>query len=243
MSVLDLIDKAVRLDVSCVQIADNLPLEGFSDADLATVKEYADQHQVSLEVGARHLTPDRLRRYTEIAAYLESRILRFVIDGPDYAPTIAEVTEIIQAHLPALEEHRICLAIENHDRLLSTEFADLVRRVNSEWVGICLDTVNSMGAGEGLTTVIERLGPLAVNFHVKEFTVKRIYHMMGFEIEGLPLGTGMLPVPTVLHHLGAQCKTAILEQWVPPEKDIQATIRKEERWAEESIRYLKRALV
>ncbi len=242
MQAMDLVDKAVDLGVNHLQIADNLPLENFSEADLTALQKYARRHQIALEVGAKKLTSNRLRRYIQISVILKSDTLRFIIDGSDYTPSVSEIIGIIKEQLPDLENHHIQLAIENHDRLLSTEFVDIIERIDSAWVGICLDTVNSMGAGEGLETVIARLAPLAVNFHVKEFTVKRLYHMMGFAIEGLPLGTGMLPVTDTLMHLGPRCKTAILEQWLPPEQDIQATIRKEDQWAKESIRYLKSVL-
>jgi len=36
-----------------------------------------------------------------------------------------------------------------------------------------------------------------------------------------------------------RCRSAILELWTPPEKEIEDTITKEERWANESIDYLK----
>ena len=243
MTAFALIDKAVSLEVNYLQIADNMPLEDFPEKSLRELLAYAQSHSVEIEVGARKLTIDRLSAYLEIAGLLDSRLLRFIIDGPDYTPAVDEVIEIIRQALPALEKNRVYLALENHDRFLTTAFVEIIEKVGSEWVGICLDTVNSMGAGEGLETVIERLGPLSVNFHVKEFTVKRIYHMMGFEIEGLPLGEGQLPLEKVLENLGANCKTAILEQWVPPVTgDIQATINRENEWATQSIEYLKRAL-
>ena len=243
MTAYDLIDKAISLQVGHVQIADNMPLEGFSEKDLQALLMYAREHGVKIEVGARKLTVDRLSSYLDIATILKSNVLRFIIDGTDYAPHIDEVVKVIKHLAPALENNRIYLALENHDRLLTTAFVEIIEKAGSEWVGICLDTVNSMGAGEGLETVIKRLGPLSVNFHVKEFTVKRIYHMMGFEIEGLPLGEGQLPLKKVLSYLGPKCKTAILEQWVPPvEGDLQATIDKEDQWATQSMKYLKSIL-
>ena len=243
MTAFALIDKAVSLEVNYLQIADNMPLEDFPEKSLRELLAYAQRHSVEIEVGARKLTIARLSAYLEIASLLDSRLLRFIIDGPDYTPEVDKVVEIIRQALPALEKNRVYLALENHDRLLTTAFVEIIEKVGSEWVGICLDTVNSMGAGEGLETVIERLGPLSVNFHVKEFTVKRIYHMMGFEIEGLPLGEGQLPLEKVLENLGPDCRTAILEQWVPPvTDDIQATINRENEWATQSIEYLKRAL-
>jgi hypothetical protein len=99
-----------------------------------------------------------------------------------------------------------------------------------------------MGAGEGLETVISKLAPLTVNLHIKEFSVKRVFHKMGFVIEGCPLGKGMLPVADLIQKVSRRCKSAILEQWTPPEETIEKTIEKEARWAEQSIKHLKNIL-
>lgn len=68
-------------------------------------------------------------------------------------------------------------------------------------MGICLDSVNSMGAGEGIETIVEVLSPYTVNLHVKDFVVQRVYHMMGFVVEGRPAGQGMLPLEYLLEKL------------------------------------------
>jgi hypothetical protein len=62
---------------------------------------------------------------------------------------------------------------------------------------------------------------------------------MGFVIEGCPLGEGMLPVADLIQKVSRRCKSAILEQWTPPEDTLDKTIEKEALWAEQSIRYLK----
>jgi sugar phosphate isomerase/epimerase len=242
MSVFDLIDLAILLDVKVIQVADNLPLEKYSVQELKEFKFLADQAGLRIEVGAREMTPDRLRQYLKIASLVGSPILRFVIDGPDFDPCMDEIHAIIQEIVPELEAHQITLAIENHDRLLSRDFAQIIERSGSSRVGICLDTVNSMGAGEGLETVIGILAPLTVNLHVKEFSIRRVSHKMGFIIEGVPLGKGILPLAELISKVSSRCQSAILEQWTPPESTIEETIRKEKEWAKESISFLKTVL-
>ena len=120
----------------------------------------------------------------------------------------------------------------------------IVRRLESARVGICLDTVNSLGCLEGPEIVVGVLGPYAVNLHVKDFSLRRLTHNMGFLVEGRPAGQGRLDVPWLLRQLRATGRdpNAILEQWPPPENDLEATIVKEAAWAEESVAYL-RALI
>ena len=242
MTVFELIETANTLGIKVVQIADNLPLEKFLIPELERIKEFADHLGIRIEVGTRWMTLERLKIYLNIAQIMNSPILRFVIDGPGFEPSLKEIHSIIQEIVPELEQLDICLVIENHDRLLAREFVEMVQKSGSKKVAICLDTVNSMGAGEGLETVIGLLAPYTMNLHVKEFSIRRVSHKMGFVIEGVPLGKGMLPVAELISKVTSHCQSAILEQWTPPEATIQETIKKESEWAVESILYLKSVL-
>lgn len=242
MSIFQLLEKAVELGIAVVQVADNLPLDRFTEAELLEIRNFANERNIQIEVGARGMTAENLKKYIQIASFLRSPILRFVIDGPGFEPSLNEIHRIIAAAIPELEAREITLAIENHDRLLAREFVEIVEKSGSNRVGICLDTVNSMGAGEGLETVISQLAPLTINLHVKEFSIRRVSHKMGFIIEGVPLGEGMLPVSELVKKVSPRCQSAILEQWTPPEKTLEETIRKENEWAIKSINYLKQTI-
>ena len=242
MSIFQLLEKAVELGVSVVQVADNLPLDRFSETELLKIRNYAEDLNIQIEVGARGMTTENLEKYIQIASFFRSPILRFVIDSPGFEPSLNEIHRIITGAVPDLEAREITLAIENHDRLLAREFVGIVEKSGSNRVGICLDTINSMGAGEGLETVISQLAPLTVNLHIKDFSIRRVSHKMGFIIEGVPLGEGMLPVSELVKKVSPRCQTAILEQWTPPEKTIEETIWKENEWAIKSINYLKQTI-
>jgi sugar phosphate isomerase/epimerase len=242
MNIFQLLEKAAELGVSVVQVADNLPLAQFSETELLKIRNYADTRNIQIEVGARGMTTENLEKYIQVATFFHSPILRFVIDGPGFEPSLDEIHQIISGVVPELETREITLAIENHNRLLANEFVEIVEKSGSQHVGICLDTVNSMGAGEGLETVISQLATLTVNLHVKEFSIRRVSHKMGFVIEGVPLGEGMLPVNELIKRVSSRCQTAILEQWTPPEETIEKTIQKENEWAIKSINYLKQTI-
>jgi 3-oxoisoapionate decarboxylase len=234
-----LVQKAVELQVDCLQIADNLPLHLLGDNRFIALKKVAEESGISLEVGARGMTPEHLDRYIQIAESMNAKILRFVIDGPGFLPKVEEVTWIIKGVVQELEQKGIKLAIENHDRLKAREFRSIIQGAGSDHVGICLDSVNSMGAGEGIETITTLLAPHTFNLHIKEFLVKRNPHQMGYIIEGRPVGQGQLPLEWILEQLGSQCQSGILELWTPPEPSIQETMAKEQQWALESIEYLK----
>lgn len=234
----DLLNLAKSLGVLLVQIADNMPLHEMTANQLENLVHQAWELNLEIEVGAKNLTASNLERYIQIAGMFHSKILRFVIDAPGYRPTIEEVIAIIVHAEPKLRERNIILAIENHDRMFTDEFVQIMEKVNSPYVGICLDCANSLGVGEGFHEVVQKLAPYTVNFHLKEVSIKRKYHMMGFDVEGKPFGEGCLPLEWMLEQLLPKCQTAILEQWTPPEADVQMSMVKELDWAKRSIAYL-----
>jgi sugar phosphate isomerase/epimerase len=242
MTIFNLIEMAIALEAKVIQIADNISLEKFTDQELREFKFFADQAELKIEIGARCMTPERLKQYINIAHLLGAPILYFAIDGPDFEPSLNKINEIIKAVVPQLDTNGVTLCIENHERLLAHELLDIVQKAESNQVGICLDTVNSLGNGEGIETLIRLLAPITYNLHLKEYSIRRFTHKMGYLIEGAQLGKGMLPLAELITNVSPRCQSAILEQWAPPEKTLQETIQKEKRWAEESFLYLKSVL-
>ena len=240
---LTLLDRARHFGIRLVQFGDNWPLHELTDNQLTELGKQAVRQAITLEIGARGLTAAHLNRYIALTHRLNSRLLRFVIDVPGYEPTMDEVVGVVKNALPVLTDTGITLGIENHDRWLARDFAEIVDRVGSSQVGICLDSVNSMGAGEGLAEVVRTLAPYTVNLHLKDFGIQRLPHLMGFQIDGRPAGRGMLNIPWLVEQIKpyGRCQTAILEQWVLPEPTVEATIIKERNWAENSVNYLKKS--
>lgn len=237
----DLIDKTITAGLGLVQVADNLPLEMLAVSGLEDLHQYASSKNVTIEMGGRGLTPEHTMKCLQTAECLHSPILRMVIDTKGFEPDINTVISIIHELEPEFKSRNIMLAIENHDRLKVWEFRKIIEDTGSDNVGICLDSVNSMGAGEGFNTVADILIPYTINFHIKDFTIFRVSHKMGLVIEGRSAGKGMLNIPELIARIKetGRCHSAILELWTPPAENIDETIRKESLWAEESISYLK----
>ncbi|WP_157972101.1 sugar phosphate isomerase/epimerase family protein [Pleomorphovibrio marinus] len=240
MGAYDLIHTAKGFGLSKVQLADNIPLHHWPQEELQQLSQQAQQLGVELEVGARGLTSQRLEKYLGIAKTLGSPFLRFVIDEGEYEPSHDEIVKVINDGLNALREAKISLAIENHDRFHCKELIQLIHQTDPTQVGICLDSVNSLGAGEGIQEVLEQLIPLSINFHIKDFTIQRHYHQMGFEVTGTVAGEGFLDIPGIVKKLKhfRRCHSCTLELWTPPEENLEGTIRKEQEWAKKSIHYL-----
>jgi 3-oxoisoapionate decarboxylase len=239
-----LLDFAVAHRVPVIQFGDNLPLHSLSDAQLDTFSQRARAHHIAIETGARGLTPEHLARYIEISRRLDARLLRFVIDAKEHEPSVDDVIQLIRDALPALRAANLTLGLENHDRFPCATLRRLVDTLASDHVGICLDTANSLGAGEGLREVLHHLAPVCVNLHVKDFAIERLPYLMGFTITGRSLGEGMLPLPDVLSAVArhGRCATAVIETWPSPEPTPAATLAKEARWAEQGLAILRHAL-
>ncbi len=234
-----LLDKALEHGVTLLQIGDNLPLHTFDPARLERLARRAAQEGIRLEVGARRLTLERAAEYIAIARRVGASLIRFVIDDAGFHPEPAAVTSVLREVAPLLRG--LALGIENHDRFPAAALRSIIEGAGSEHVGVCLDTANSLGAGEGIEAVAAVLAPVTVNLHIKDYWIERVPHLMGFSVTGRPAGGGMLNLPGLLEQLAARgrCQTAVLETWPPLEGTLEATLAKESAWAAQSIEYLK----
>ena len=240
MTARGLLDKARALEVSVVQIADNMSLHELPVSEIEALQEGATD--LVIELGCRGIHPDHLDTYVRLAELLGSRVLRVVVDTDDHHPPEDEIVSSLREFVPHLEKASVVLAIENHDRFRASALARIIERIGSDHVGVCLDTVNSFGALEGPQVVVDALVPYVVNLHVKDFVVERASHLKGFSIEGRPAGQGQLDIPWLLGRLNDQGinVNAILELWVSPETTLAETIAKEDAWAVDSVAYLRR---
>ena len=223
-----------------VQIADNLPLAAFDEAELKTLKQQALKLELAIELGTRGILAGNLERYLELARFFTSPLLRLVVDSEKHHPEPEEVAEVLQQSLPKFEKAGINLAIENHDRFKAAELLSIIHTLNHPRLGICLDTVKSFGALEGPELVTQTLAAHVMNVHLKDFAIRREPHNMGFRIYGTPAGQGMLNIPKLLNSLPMKEKSisAILELWPEPENSLTQTLQKEKRWVRESANYL-----
>ncbi len=244
LSFIDLLEYASVHNIQYVQFGDNYPLHQLEEQDLRLMKAEAVKRRINLQVGTRGLIYSHLLDYIQIASQLESPFVRVVIDDINYQPTLKEVGHIILNVLPILKEYGIVLALENHDRFSARELEQIIMKTSCDNVAICLDTSNSLGAGEGIYEILPILLPYTINLHIKDFTIERVAHKMGFNVYGVPAGSGMLNIPWIVAECNRyeKCKTATLEMWMNPLDSIEATIQQERHWVHQSIQYLRKIL-
>jgi sugar phosphate isomerase/epimerase len=239
-----LLEAAGEMGATLVQFGDNLPLEIMMPDDLQRLRANADAAGIALEVGCRGTSPDRLRRYLDVAQGLGAGLVRTLITEPGL-PGLAAAEPDLRSAVPSFERAGVTLAVENYDAHPVHAFAELIRRIGSPSLGVCLDTLNSLGALESPAGVIEELLPLAASIHVKDFTIRRVEHRMGFAVEGTPAGKGRLDIPGMIAgaRAGGRDPGIVLELWTPWQGSIEATVEMERAWAWESMSYLGRIVV
>jgi sugar phosphate isomerase/epimerase len=240
----ELLAFARRHAVPVVQIGDNLPLHIWPSERIDRLVAEAERAQVAIELGARGLTDEHLARYVDLCRRCRAGLLRFVADSEAYEPSPEDLIGVMRNAVPALSAAGVTVALENHDRFSAISLRHVIDSVASPYVGICLDTANSLGAGEGLREILDTLAPLTVNMHVKDVRIARLPHMMGFTVEGRPLGEGQLPIAEAIARVRqhGRCRSVILEAWTPPAPTVAETIERERTSAESSIELLKAVL-
>jgi len=236
----DLLERAAALKVSVVQIADNLPLHKLDSEELRDVRDQAASLGIKIEIGTRGVDPDHLLLYLSLALELDAVLIRTLTNTLESQPSLEQAEQWIREVLPEFESNGVTLGLENYEKHSCFALASLVRRLDSKRVGICLDTVNSLGALEPPEGVVKTLAPLTVNLHIKDFVIERVPYKMGFVVSGAPAGSGRLDIPWLLKQMRSDDSvSAILEQWPPPKESVEATIAMEQEWAEQGVQYLR----
>lgn len=241
LSVFDLLEKAKDLQVEVLQVCDNIPVQQLDDDTVRQLAIKSKEYGIALEFGTRGLDEDNIHRYIEICRSCEAKILRTILIGGEYLDFTTTVNRL-KKFIPLLEKYNIVMVLENHSTHTTTQLNQIIRGVGSEYLGICLDTVNSFQNLECPDQVINALIGISKNIHIKDFDIVRVNGQLGFSIFGTPAGKGKLNIPDILSRIEDKDISIILELWTPFESDITATIQTEDRWAEESIHYLKDAI-
>jgi len=235
----DLLERATTLGAEVVQICENLPLENFDDVTLKRLRREARKREIVLEVGTVGARSEHLLRFIEIARLIGAHLLRVVEDMQGWEPTIEELAREIRQTLSACHAYDVTIAIENHFRLSSTQLVELVKAINDDHVGICLDTANSIARLEGWRETVCALADYTVSLHLKDVAVRR--KGTGFYLGGRPLGEGVIDLPAVLEMVRANGRdpNALVELWMDFAQDEETTLRQEEEWVNRSITYLR----
>lgn len=240
----ELVERAAALGFDLVQFADNLPLHPYGEQVWNQTRETARKYGLTLEVGTAGTKPERMRQYLKIAKCLDAKLLRITPHASDTHPTREEAADAIREVLPAFREAGVAIAIENHFTMASEDLLWLVREIDDETVGICLDTANSIVQQEWPMETVRLLGDYAISLHMKDYKMSAHPDGVGVLIEGAPLGEGDQQIQAILDELQQRGKRLplVLEQWMPPADSIEKTLQQEEAWIRQSVAHARNLL-
>jgi sugar phosphate isomerase/epimerase len=102
----------------------------------------------------------------------------------------------IESVAPIVEKYRIPLAIENHKDWLIPHMLKMLKQIDSEYVGVCIDTGNSFALLEDPMDVVKAYAPWAHAVHLKDMAVCECED--GFLLADVVLGEGTLDLPKIV---------------------------------------------
>jgi sugar phosphate isomerase/epimerase len=228
--------ETARLGLARLQICENArPLE-CRRQDWEAMLESAAAAGVEIGLGCKTLQLEVFERYVRLAASVPNRTLRLVLEEDRGAPpTRAAVEAFLRRAAPVAEAAGLRLAIENHFDIPSKMLAEAAADYPAGLVGFCVDTANSLRNFESPETVLDRLGPRAFCYHLKDYEV--VGTPLGFTVGGAKLGKGKLDLDGILRRIFARDPDPeiYLENWAPASGDRGRDIAAEREWLRDSF--------
>jgi sugar phosphate isomerase/epimerase len=102
---------------------------------------------------------------------------------------------------PILRNNRMYLALENHKDWRISDMLALLKRMSSEFVGVCVDTGNNIALLDDPLALVQAFAPYAKSVHLKDMGVEE--YDEGFLLSEVPLGEGYLDMPRIVNILRA----------------------------------------
>ena len=110
---------------------------------------------------------------------------------------------------PVLEKYQMRLGIENHKGFRSAEQAAWLKRLGSEYVGVCFDFGNNISLCEDPMDTLRTLLPYAYLTHIKDMAVEE--YEDGFLLSEVPMGEGILDLKEMVRLLRQKDPKMIFE--------------------------------
>jgi 3-oxoisoapionate decarboxylase len=104
--------------------------------------------------------------------------------------------ESLQRAAPVLARQRFRLAVENHKDQRVLEKLETLRRVGSEFIGVCVDVGNSFPLMEDPLEAVRTFAPVAFTVHLKDQAVRACEE--GYLFADVALGEGFLDLPAMV---------------------------------------------
>ncbi len=154
-----------------------------------------------------------------------------------------QATNSLRLAEPVVAKHDMRLAVENHKDWRMEEQVDLLKRIDSPHIGVCVDTGNNIALLEDALQTVEALAPWAYSVHLKDMAVAE--YDDGFHLSEVPLGEGYLDMKKVVSTLRRARPSVQFNLEMITRNPLRVPCLKQEYWATFdglSARQLARAL-
>ena len=239
MTCLELLEATSKLGLEVLQIADNMPAHSIETKTLNHLSKSAQKQGIDLEIGMQSFSAESTKLYLEIAERLEARILRIALDGNDVNTSDDILAKKFKTLLPFAEKINCKIAIENHFAFPSTRMAKVIKLVDEEYLGACLDVANSICAKEWPDETVDRLIDHTINLHIQDYKFDPDPYVVGFCIQGAQMGTGLSNVHSILKKVKDKEISVIYEHWLPWNGSFSQARKCEDNWTKQGIAFLK----
>jgi len=195
MDVFDFIRRTAELGLDGVEInveGQDLAHLGSEDPGfLRDVRAMIGEFGLYVELDTCDTNPKNLTRVLDICRALGADRMRVYSSvGGDVRAELRQAVEDFRSVIGRCADYGVKIAYENHEFESSRDVLDVVRRVDSEYVGTHIDTGNSMMVWEDPVEAVRNMAPYAVSTHFKDHMVIRVGDQP--MIVGVPLGTGSI---------------------------------------------------
>ena len=113
-----------------------------------------------------------------------------------YRKFVDQAKQALALARPAVEKHEMRMAIENHKDLQAPELIELIKKLDSPLVGVCIDVGNNIALLEPPQETVDLLAPHVLTTHMKDMGVEE--YADGFLLSEVPLGTGFLDLAKIV---------------------------------------------
>ena len=189
------------------------PLGVRDEAYSSSLRRWAEAHEMFIEgsssLADSRFDAERFEKEVLTAKAAGATVLRTVTmpgrryeqfnSAEEFARSAQRAFERLRTVEPIMARHRMRLAVENHKCHRIDERLDLLKRLSSEWIGMCVDTGNSFALCEDAMDVVRAYAPFAYSVHVRDHAVRE--YEEGFLFIDTSLGKGFLDVPAAVRAL------------------------------------------
>ncbi|WP_308467069.1 sugar phosphate isomerase/epimerase family protein [Rathayibacter soli] len=242
LSLIGAFEATRELGVELFQICDYAPLEAMTDREIRDAAAAAGGLGLTVQLGTKGIEPERLSRFLDHARRFDARLVRSMLHGANFWPDLAEAETWLRQAVPGYEAAGVTLALETYEQVATADLVDLVARIDSPALGICLDPANVVARLETPRDCVEQTAPYVKNVHVKDFAFARQAGWVGFRYGGVPMGTGLHDYPHLLATVRPRERGVdeVVEHWLSWQGDAGTTIRTEREWTRTTLEYLRR---